>query len=1329
MRRSMSPGSSATTLSLRSFGWDPAQIAVLSHSTLPWRDAFGPELAIDGVPLDARKWAARDALSLLAQYAAHLGFLRFAGVRDVKFDPAEWRVVSRRASDVRLLRIAASRPAESEDVVTLDLLEGFSEAVSAPPLETLSMGWASPEQVYCEIHRLLEGERADLQWFRLSAGGLVLAPGAESLRDLAGREKQVFEYADDLALSVTRDFASLLTDRDTLLLGGETVSPLSAGSAFPEQYRGVQTVEKLLERSATSPLLILVSHFDRWDEQSRHLLDLLREARASWFVPSGLMPEASSLVDSRLFAISPTVRDLRSLQKNVSKLSSSSLKAWLEVFLSSPDLDRFLRHGSLPSSGEPDTPLQEPLRSYLSALAVLGNSVATPVATRFLANIGCRLPLSALPGSIIDLSGDRVTFVSREVQRQLARSLAEHSARALVEMAAPIFEESGDLISAARLLLNWGQSSRAQTLLDRIDWESLDDESLMNLLGAAQTAQIALLPMAGPRFARGLLSRGRYREGKLLAAELPSPTGEVLMARFDRRTGDYEASLSRLMSIDPLYRCIDSHLLEAELHRLRGDYEASGRALDAIGDVTSRQHRAGIAYHRCLLAFDTASAPAHGHLSDLAQEPYLALRVETYRQLAASETDAAIISAQAAVEAARSIPDAIDASLDLVYSLFTAGEWDAARLAARNALSMVEEAEGDRAAAGILFTLSYLCADSAQFGQAEQILTRLRRFYSDRNDARRARELDVPAAQLELGRGQFERVRRLIEPMADVPMADDLREAAALAHDEALWILGSAEPIKSRGLTANRELQDRHLLQLARRDPLCEPVFTRPFYADLHAFEREWLSSSVAAPTVPTADRMSDILQLHRSLTALSKRRAHPAITAELQRIAAEHGLGAPLPAGSNDGYAISILSAAVTAPYPFAPASFEVDWEFASRNRLGRWTRIGSHESPEEELNDHADSLAADWTKCSDRSLLYVAGSSLWPQQVRDAVAEAFAMRASNERLKRLLEEPEPIQPSHGVEGVLGESPIMRELTDRIRHVARSDAPVCIEGESGTGKELLARAVHLHSTRKSKRFTAINCAAIPENLLESELFGTARGAFTGADRDRAGLIEVTDGGTLFLDEIGELPLPAQAKVLRFIQEGEFRRVGDTNVRHSDVRIVSATNRLLEQAVEEGSFRQDLYFRIHVVEVTVPPLRERGGDVLLLARAFLKKERETLRGGPGKFSDEAESLLLSYRWPGNVRELQNTVKAAVALAGTEARHIDVHHLPARLQGSPRLRIRNGSYNEEIVRFRRDLIERSLAESAGNQNQAAKKLGMSRQALAYQIRELGILVRR
>jgi transcriptional regulator with PAS, ATPase and Fis domain len=256
----------------------------------------------------------------------------------------------------------------------------------------------------------------------------------------------------------------------------------------------------------------------------------------------------------------------------------------------------------------------------------------------------------------------------------------------------------------------------------------------------------------------------------------------------------------------------------------------------------------------------------------------------------------------------------------------------------------------------------------------------------------------------------------------------------------------------------------------------------------------------------------------------------------------------------------------------------------------------------------------------------------------------------------------------------------------------------------------------------------AINAAAIPESLMESEIFGHEKGAFTGANERRRGRLELADGGTFFLDEVAELKPELQAKLLRVLQEGEFRRVGDTTNRSADVRVVSATNRKLEVAVEEGRFREDLYYRIGGIEIALPPLRDRASDIPVLAAHFLSVEREKHRGGPSALSAEAESVFLSYRWPGNVRELQNTIRGAHALAG-DAKLIDVEHLPERIRGAVVVRASAGTYQDAVIRFRRDLIEKSLTQANGNQNRAAALLKISRQALAYQIRELGILVKK
>ncbi|QDF07274.1 sigma-54-dependent transcriptional regulator [Myxococcus xanthus] len=262
---------------------------------------------------------------------------------------------------------------------------------------------------------------------------------------------------------------------------------------------------------------------------------------------------------------------------------------------------------------------------------------------------------------------------------------------------------------------------------------------------------------------------------------------------------------------------------------------------------------------------------------------------------------------------------------------------------------------------------------------------------------------------------------------------------------------------------------------------------------------------------------------------------------------------------------------------------------------------------------------------------------------QVERVLREGLLTR-QNAALKREVEQ------AHPVSGMVGNSAAMREVFERVRKVAPSPATVLVLGESGTGKELVARALHAQSPRADGPLVAVNCAAIPEGLLESELFGHEKGAFTGAQAAHPGLVEAAHGGTLFLDEIGELPAPAQARLLRMLQDGEVRRVGATRPRKVDVRIVAATHRDLPRRVQEGSFRQDLYFRLRVVEIRLPPLRERTEDVPALARHLLEKASRKVGRPTASLSPEALEALTTHPWPGNVRELENALERAVILA-------------------------------------------------------------------------------
>ncbi|HEU4367501.1 MAG TPA: sigma-54 dependent transcriptional regulator [Methylomirabilota bacterium] len=259
-----------------------------------------------------------------------------------------------------------------------------------------------------------------------------------------------------------------------------------------------------------------------------------------------------------------------------------------------------------------------------------------------------------------------------------------------------------------------------------------------------------------------------------------------------------------------------------------------------------------------------------------------------------------------------------------------------------------------------------------------------------------------------------------------------------------------------------------------------------------------------------------------------------------------------------------------------------------------------------------------------------------------------------------------EQLQTTFGLENVVGRSPAMAQVFELVKKAARSEANILVLGESGTGKELIARAVHANSPRAGQAFVPVDCASLPENLLESELFGHEKGAFTGAVRTKPGLMEVAGGGTLFLDEIGDLPVSLQVKLLRALQERQIRRVGGTGLIDVDVRVVSATNRDLRESVTRGQFREELYYRVNVIEIRLPPLRERAGDVRLLAHAFLR------RYGPSRtlaYDDAAMAALEAYAWPGNVRELQNVVERACALA--EGDTITLRDLPEHVGAGAR----------------------------------------------------------
>jgi len=336
----------------------------------------------------------------------------------------------------------------------------------------------------------------------------------------------------------------------------------------------------------------------------------------------------------------------------------------------------------------------------------------------------------------------------------------------------------------------------------------------------------------------------------------------------------------------------------------------------------------------------------------------------------------------------------------------------------------------------------------------------------------------------------------------------------------------------------------------------------------------------------------------------------------------------------------------------------------------------------------------------------------------------------------KRLREQARDLQTAlegtYRLDNLVGKSAAMQKVFHLVRRAAESDATVLVTGESGTGKELVARAIHVEGRRKAGRFVPVHCGAIPENLLESELFGHMKGSFTGAHADKRGLFEEADQGTIFLDEIGELPLALQAKLTRVLQQKAVRRVGGADERKVDTRVVAATNADLRQMVSASRFRDDLFFRLNVFPIPTPPLRERREDIPMLAALFLDRHGATRPDGPSGFTPEALAALVRYEWPGNVRELENAVERGLAVA--DGPRIDLQALPAEVVGEQR-GVAIGSaasslgYQEavELARDRasRDYLSALMREFGGSVTRAAERAGMERESLHRLLRRYGI----
>ena len=331
--------------------------------------------------------------------------------------------------------------------------------------------------------------------------------------------------------------------------------------------------------------------------------------------------------------------------------------------------------------------------------------------------------------------------------------------------------------------------------------------------------------------------------------------------------------------------------------------------------------------------------------------------------------------------------------------------------------------------------------------------------------------------------------------------------------------------------------------------------------------------------------------------------------------------------------------------------------------------------------------------------------------------------LRAATER-QRMAQEIARYREAELARGeMVGESPPFEALLESVRRIGASSASrVLLLGESGTGKALVARAIHAHGARARGPFVEVNCASLPEHLIEAELFGAEKGSYTGADQKRVGLATLADGGTLFLDEVGELPLPLQAKLLHFLEDGSYRPIGSARSLTADARVIAATNRDLAAEVRAGAFREDLFYRLNVVQLRMPALRERGGDVLLLARHFAARYGRDERCAPVQFTAEAEAVLVAHGWPGNVRELRNLVERLTILG--PGRSVGPGDLPPEMRAALPSTGAGRSIGEELADAEKKLLEKALRDAGGHRGRAAEILGISRHALKRRIQRLG-----
>jgi Nif-specific regulatory protein len=533
--------------------------------------------------------------------------------------------------------------------------------------------------------------------------------------------------------------------------------------------------------------------------------------------------------------------------------------------------------------------------------------------------------------------------------------------------------------------------------------------------------------------------------------------------------------------------------------------------------------------------------------------------------------------------------------------------------------------------------------------------------------------------------------------------------------DDHAPVLVNGLPVATREIEARDELRigDSQFVVRAEEEappsglapcPVQIRLTSPPHVVFQRGFDEALLSGDVAA--APRDSR--DLAALLRAAAALSSIRGLAQFDAAIAGLVLDAVPGCRVALSGAPGTASTLRSAWSARGVTVEPLPVDATLlERAARERTALVVEIDSCQVVAAPLMAFGRAVGAIWIEAAP-------GTSFDESHVRLLLviaALAAVAREQWDEAERLLDRNEQLRAEINLEhDMVGTSQPMRQLFERVARVARTDSTILLCGESGTGKELVARAVHRNSARADRPFIAINCAALTETLLESELFGHEKGAFTGAIGLKRGKMELADGGTLFLDEIGELPLPLQAKLLRVIQEREFERVGGTRSVRVDFRLIAATNRDLESATRAGTFRQDLFYRLNVVSLVLPPLRERREDIPLLAEYFVRKHAPRCGRRVDGVEPDALSRLSRHDWPGNVRELENAIEQALAL-GVSAQ-ITAEDLPSGLIAQPSSRQASSlNYHETIEGTKRDLILRAFEEAEQNHSAAARLLGV------------------